>query len=177
VTGGWPCRHHNSRTILLRPGRHPRWPSSGATTLTSSLLLPSTHCTMRGGIIHLCNCSAPHRWCAPSVAHASLVLLNARPSTQRRTPMASYTMTDLREEIIRHHSGEDNCTASSTTARGGEISRVATSRKTLTHMHQHMGVQSHMRHALLTLREFWEGAWRLPHTCVWWAGLTSSGPT
>jgi hypothetical protein len=61
--------------------------------------------------------------------------------------------------------------------RGGEILRVATSRKTSTHMHQRMGVQSHMGHALLTPPEFQEVAWCLPHTCVWWSDLINFGPT
>jgi hypothetical protein len=42
---------------------------------------------------------------APSVAQAG-----ARPSAQHRAPMASYQMTDLREEITRRRGGEDSRT-------------------------------------------------------------------
>jgi hypothetical protein len=71
----------------------------------------------------------------PFMVQAPPVLPNARPLAQRHASMVSYTMTDLREEINRHRGGED-----SRTTRGV----VATSRKTLTYMHQCVGAQLHM---------------------------------
>jgi hypothetical protein len=45
------------------------------------------------------------------MAQAPSVLPNARPPAQRHTPMVSYTMTYLREEINHHRGGDDSCTA------------------------------------------------------------------
>jgi hypothetical protein len=47
----------------------------------------------------------------PSVAQAPPVLPNARPPVQHHAPIASYMMTDLREEINRYHGGENSYTA------------------------------------------------------------------
>jgi hypothetical protein len=46
----------------------------------------------------------------PSVAQAPPVLPGACPPVQHRVPMASYEMTDLREEINRCRGGEDSRT-------------------------------------------------------------------
>jgi hypothetical protein len=48
---------------------------------------------------------------APSVGQAPLVLPNARPPAQHNTPIASYTMMDLREEINHRRGREDSRTA------------------------------------------------------------------
>jgi hypothetical protein len=48
--------------------------------------------------------------CAPSVAQVPPVLPGACPPGQHRASMASYQMTDLREEINRHRGGEDSRT-------------------------------------------------------------------
>jgi hypothetical protein len=48
---------------------------------------------------------------APSIVHAPLALMNARPLTQHRAPMVSYTMINLKKEINHHRGGEDSCTA------------------------------------------------------------------
>jgi hypothetical protein len=45
------------------------------------------------------------------MAQAPPVLPNAHPLAHHHAPMASYTMTDLKEVINRHHGGEDSRTA------------------------------------------------------------------
>jgi hypothetical protein len=163
---------------LLHLRRHPRLPSSGATTLTSSSSLPSTRHTMRGSVSHLRSGPTPRR---RHVRHPLCMhLQHCRVHVCRLS--AAYQCRATRQWTSGKKSttvmaGKIAVPPSSTTVRGGEISRVATSRKTLTHMHQHMGVQLHMHHALLTHRGFQEGAWRLPHTCVWLSDLTSFSPT
>jgi hypothetical protein len=49
--------------------------------------------------------------CVPSLAQAPPMLSNARLPAQHRAPIASYMMTDLREEINHCHGGEDSRTA------------------------------------------------------------------
>jgi hypothetical protein len=102
----------------------------------------------------VCWCSTVHRWLA----------------TRRRTSGRKSTTIEM---------GKTVAPPSSATARGVKISRVATSRKTSTCMHQWVCTKSHMHHSPLTPREFrgGGGAWHWPHTYVWWYSHPSSGST
>jgi hypothetical protein len=121
-----------------------------------------------------CQPSAAH---TPSVAQAPLELSGARPSVQHRALMARYRTTDLREEINCHRGGEDSRT---TIERNCERRRDIEGRNLERDfdLHAPAGVRQ-AAHAPLPLAP-WElggGAWRWPHTCVWWYGRPSSGPT
>jgi hypothetical protein len=210
VTGGWPCRRHNSRT-----GSQPQHttgtttPQPAAAGIDATLLAawqilnnpppsgasPSVAEQWRHDVNQLIvaaiNTSHHERWRqpstqwsltpstvhAPSVAHAPPARLNARPPAQRRTEMVSYMMIDLKEEINHCRGGEYNRTAIEChRERWRNIKGCNLEKNFDSHAPAHGGPVIHAPH-LLTPREFCEGAWRLPHTCVWWSGLTCSSPT
>jgi hypothetical protein len=114
----------------------------------------------------------------PSVAQVPLGVPGARPLAQHRTPMASYRTTDLREEINRHRGGEDSRT---TIEHNRERRRDLEGHNLERDFDLHAPVGARQAaHAPLPLgspRVSGGGAWRWPHTCVWWSGHPSSGPT
>jgi hypothetical protein len=137
--------------------------------------------------------NTPHleRWCQPSVqqshvlsvartlpvAQAPSVLPNVCSPMQHRAPMASYMMTDLREEINRHRGGEDSHT---TIECHCERRRDIDGRNLEKDFDLHAPVCGGLvAYAPLPPNspEVSGGAWHLPHTCIWWAGRTSSSPT
>jgi hypothetical protein len=71
----------------------------------------------------------------PSVAQVPPGLPGARPPMQHRASMASYRMTDLREEINQRRGGEDNHTTIERNRERHQDIEGATSRDTLTCMH------------------------------------------
>jgi hypothetical protein len=91
------------------------------------------------------------------------------PATRRRTSERKSTAVEVGKIVVP---------LLSATARGVEISRVATMRKTSTCLHRWVRAKSHMHRSPLTPREFWVGgAWYWPHTYVWWSDCPSSDPT
>jgi hypothetical protein len=137
--------------------------------------------------------NTPHRegWCQPSpqqshflsAAHAPSVVRRPRgchvrthrcitahrwPATGRRTSGRRSTAIEV---------GRTVAPPSSATVRGVETSRAVTSKETSTYMHQRLRAKLHMHLSPLAPREFRGGAWRWPHTCVWWSVHPSSGPT
>jgi hypothetical protein len=115
--------------------------------------------------------------CAPSVVQAPSVLPNARPPVQHYAPMASYTTTDLREEINHHRGGEDSRTA---IERHHERHRDIEGRNLEKDFNLHAPVLGGLvAHAPLPPNSpgVLGDAWHLPHTYVWWSGRKSFGPT
>jgi hypothetical protein len=120
---------------------------------------------------------APSGVHAPSVVCAPPAHPNACSSAQRRAPMASYMTAGLRDKINRRHGGEDSRTA---IERHHKRRRNIEGRNLEKDFDSHAPVRrSPVAHAPRPLApwEVWEGAWRLPHTCVWWSGHTSFSPT
>jgi hypothetical protein len=116
---------------------------------------------------------------APFVAQAPPVLPSVRPPAQHRTPMASYLMTDLREEINRRQGGKDNRT---TVERHRERRRDIEGRNLEKDFDLHAPVGGrHVTHAPLPAKSLGVlgggGAWHWPHTYVWWSGCASFGLT
>jgi hypothetical protein len=147
--------------------------------LTSSSLPPSTRHTVMGGASHLRSNRAfrPRCVCHPWRRRPQCYQVHAHQrstarqwlGTRRRTLGRKSTAVEVGRTIIP---------PSSATVRGVETSRVATSRETSTCMHQWVRAKSHMHLSPLDHREFGGGgAWRWPHTCVWWSSRPSSGPT
>jgi hypothetical protein len=91
--------------------------------------------------------------------------------------MASYMMTNIKEEINRRRGGEDSCTA---IEHHYERHRDIESRNLVKDFDLHApgrgGLVTHAPLPPNSLRDS-AGAWHLPHTFVWWSGHTSSGPT
>jgi hypothetical protein len=133
---------------------------------------------MRGGASHLCSSRALHQRRAHHPLHMHLQccrmhahrcnIVHRWQATRRWTSRMKSTAVMV---------GKIAAPPLSATTRGVEILKVAASRKTSTHMHQCVGVQSHMRHTPNSPGVWGGGAWCLPHICVWWSGHTSFGPT
>jgi hypothetical protein len=85
---------------------------------------------------------------------------------------------DLMEEINRHRGGEDSRTA---IKRHHERHRDIEGRNLKKHFDLHAPVHGDLvTHALLppnSLGASRGGAWRLPHSYVWWSSRTSFDPT
>jgi hypothetical protein len=146
---------------------------------TSSSSLPSTRHTVMGGASHLCSSHA-FRQRRVHIHGAGA------PSAARCTPIGAAPRADGQLPDIGPHGGNQppsrwggQVPPLSATTRGIETSRVATSRETLTCMTQWVRAKLHMHLSPLAPHEFWGGggAWRWPHTCIWWSGRPCSGPT
>jgi hypothetical protein len=135
---------------------------------TSSSSLPSTRHIMRGSASHLHSNRTFRQWCVrhPWRRRPQCCQVCARrcsttcrwPATRRRT--SGWKSTAIEEE-------RTVAPPSSTTARGVETLRVATSRESSTCMHQWVRAKSHMHLSPLSPREFQAGCMALaPHLCM-----------
>jgi hypothetical protein len=113
-----------------------------------------------------------------SVAQAPQVLSNARPPVQHRTPMVSYTTTDLREGINHRCGGEDSrTTIKCHRERCRDIDDRNLEKDFDLHALVRGGLVAHPPLPPNPLEFQGGGAWHLPHTCVWRFSRSSSSPT
>jgi hypothetical protein len=128
------------------------------------LIVAAINTLPRGGwwANHLGGAPVPSmaRSCSPTVR-----LTSSAP----RAPAASLATTDLRAELERHRSGEDN-----------HIS-IEQHQERRRNLNADFGAAdtTPVRQAAHTptSRDLGVAAWRLPHTFAWWSNHASSGPT
>jgi hypothetical protein len=146
---------------------------------TSSSLPPSTRHIGRGGASHLRNSHTFHQRCVRRLWRRRLwgcQVRACRCSTVRRWPATGRWTSGRRSTTVEV--GRTVTPPSSTTVRDVETSRVATLRETSTCMHQRVRARLHMHLSPGSPGvSRGGGAWRWPHTCEWWSGHPSSGPT